>query len=275
MPANNTIQIRKGIESAWSTTNPVLASGEPGYDISNKILKIGDGSSAWNSLSNHHHVSSDITDFNTAVSGLTSGLQPSLVDPVTGNGTVGYLTKWISSSGIGDSIVYQENSNIGIGSSAPTAKLTISNGNFAVDGDSQLLVMTLRRQTSDNTEMDLYIDNVSKKMVIPPNTVWNFTINISCISNNSDGAASFSFKGCIKRISSTAFVGLYQQDSFVDTSLSGISASLYANTVSNSLDIRVQGLNSNTIRWTALAHLVQTSFSPGEYFTAMKVHIVP
>jgi hypothetical protein len=51
MPANTIIQIRKGTASEWSTSNPVLASGEPGYDLTNQIFKIGDGVNGWNNLS--------------------------------------------------------------------------------------------------------------------------------------------------------------------------------------------------------------------------------
>lgn len=50
MPINNLIQIRKGSFSEWSTTNPVLQSGEPGFDLTNNILKIGDGVNDWSSL---------------------------------------------------------------------------------------------------------------------------------------------------------------------------------------------------------------------------------
>ena len=50
MPVNTTIQIRKGTATQWSSTNPVLGSGEPGFDTTNKILKIGNGSISWNSL---------------------------------------------------------------------------------------------------------------------------------------------------------------------------------------------------------------------------------
>lgn len=50
MPVNTAITLRKGSASQWSTTNPILASGEPGYDLTNNILKIGDGVSNWNSL---------------------------------------------------------------------------------------------------------------------------------------------------------------------------------------------------------------------------------
>lgn len=70
MPRITNIQARKGTATDWSTQNPVLASGEFGYDLTNKILKIGDGSSSWNSLGTINLSSSSITDFNTAVSGL-------------------------------------------------------------------------------------------------------------------------------------------------------------------------------------------------------------
>jgi len=50
MPVNDYILFRKGSGSEWSTANPVLASGEPGYDITNNVLKIGDGVSSWNQL---------------------------------------------------------------------------------------------------------------------------------------------------------------------------------------------------------------------------------
>jgi hypothetical protein len=45
-----TIQLRRDTAANWSATNPVLVSGQPGYDTTNNLLKIGDGSTAWNSL---------------------------------------------------------------------------------------------------------------------------------------------------------------------------------------------------------------------------------
>lgn len=44
------IQVRRDIASAWSANNPTLSSGEIGWDTTNKKGKIGDGSTAWNSL---------------------------------------------------------------------------------------------------------------------------------------------------------------------------------------------------------------------------------
>ena len=47
-----TIQLRRGTASAWSTANPVLAVGEIGLVTDDLSYKIGDGSTAWNSLAN-------------------------------------------------------------------------------------------------------------------------------------------------------------------------------------------------------------------------------
>lgn len=50
MPINTKIQLRKGTDSEWNLANPVLAIGEPGYDSTNGIIKIGDGTTNWNDL---------------------------------------------------------------------------------------------------------------------------------------------------------------------------------------------------------------------------------
>jgi hypothetical protein len=49
MPRNNLITFRKGTSDQW-VTNPILASGEPGWDSTNNILKIGNGQDNWLSL---------------------------------------------------------------------------------------------------------------------------------------------------------------------------------------------------------------------------------
>jgi hypothetical protein len=50
MPRQNNIQFRKGTASQWNNNNPILASGEPGYDLTNSIFKIGDGVHSWTEL---------------------------------------------------------------------------------------------------------------------------------------------------------------------------------------------------------------------------------
>ena len=44
------IQVRRGTASQWTSTNPTLASGEWGFETDTGKVKIGNGSTAWNSL---------------------------------------------------------------------------------------------------------------------------------------------------------------------------------------------------------------------------------
>ena len=45
------IQFRRDTASNWSSNNPVLSEGEIGLDLTNGTFKIGNGTTAWNSLS--------------------------------------------------------------------------------------------------------------------------------------------------------------------------------------------------------------------------------
>lgn len=45
------IQVRRGTASQWTSTNPTLAAGEWGFETDTGKVKIGNGSTAWTSLS--------------------------------------------------------------------------------------------------------------------------------------------------------------------------------------------------------------------------------
>ena len=44
------ILLRRGTTDEWEDANPVLAQGEPGFDVESRVLKIGDGQSPWEQL---------------------------------------------------------------------------------------------------------------------------------------------------------------------------------------------------------------------------------
>ena len=44
------IKLRRDISTNWTSTNPILAQGEPGYETDTGKLKLGDGTTAWASL---------------------------------------------------------------------------------------------------------------------------------------------------------------------------------------------------------------------------------
>jgi microcystin-dependent protein len=45
-----TIQFRNDTAANWATANTILAAGEAGFDVTNQILKVGTGVTAWSSL---------------------------------------------------------------------------------------------------------------------------------------------------------------------------------------------------------------------------------
>ena len=74
------IQVRRGTASQWTSTNPVLASGEWGYETDTGKVKIGNGSTAWTSLGYTGATSGTVTSV-TAGTGLSGGT-------ITSTGTI-------------------------------------------------------------------------------------------------------------------------------------------------------------------------------------------
>lgn len=50
MPAQTIIKLRRDTAANWTSANPTLAAGEAGFESDTNKLKIGNGTTAWNSL---------------------------------------------------------------------------------------------------------------------------------------------------------------------------------------------------------------------------------
>lgn len=50
MPRVNQIQIRRSAAATWTSVNPTLAAGEIGLETDTRLIKAGDGTTAWTSL---------------------------------------------------------------------------------------------------------------------------------------------------------------------------------------------------------------------------------
>ena len=72
------IQVRRGTASQWTSANPTLAAGEWGYETDTGKVKIGNGSTAWTSLS---YIGSGTVTSITAGTGLSGGT-------ITSSGTI-------------------------------------------------------------------------------------------------------------------------------------------------------------------------------------------
>ena len=73
------IKLRRDTYQNWFDNNPVLAEGEPAFDLTNKKLKIGDGTTTWRLLAY-------FDDKETVLSAVSQDILPS----VDSNGTTGY-----------------------------------------------------------------------------------------------------------------------------------------------------------------------------------------
>jgi hypothetical protein len=72
----NKIQLRRDSAANWSTTNPVLSQGEIGIDLTNNKIKIGNGTTAWNTLAY-------FDDRETVLSDYAGNIVPSIDDTYT------------------------------------------------------------------------------------------------------------------------------------------------------------------------------------------------
>ena len=47
---STTIKLKRSNSANWRSKNPILAAGEPGVETDTGQIKVGDGSTPWNSL---------------------------------------------------------------------------------------------------------------------------------------------------------------------------------------------------------------------------------
>ena len=120
------IQIKRGTASAWTSANTVLAAGEVGFETDTKKMKVGDGSTAWTSLT-YTVTDGDIT---AVVAG--TGL--------SGGSTSGSATLAIDTSVVVDKTTAQTLTNKTISGSSNTisniGNASLTNSTITVNGTS-------------------------------------------------------------------------------------------------------------------------------------------
>jgi hypothetical protein len=89
------IKTRRGTAATWTSVNPVLDAGEFGYESDTTKFKIGNGSTAWNSLSYASGVTSaaSVTGTTLASNVVSSSLRsfgssPTLTSPTLSSPTI-------------------------------------------------------------------------------------------------------------------------------------------------------------------------------------------
>lgn len=67
--ATQTIRLRRGTAAQWVAANPVLAAGEPGFEVDTGMLKVGNGKTSWDRLPPFldRHLSADFWERGTSI----------------------------------------------------------------------------------------------------------------------------------------------------------------------------------------------------------------
>lgn len=246
MPVDTRIQLRKGTASSWASTNPVLASGEPGYDTTNNILKIGNGVTSWSSLSGLAGSSS------SGLANIVEDLSPQLGGQLDLNGySISGQSFYTSPSGtiIGsDGWIYQ------------SGQFVRSEGNFTTDGDAQASQFILKGSTTNNTWTSL-TNNGTAAVLLTSNRTYTFTINIVGRSTNQYKNAAYKLEGLLYNDDSgLSLIGtpiktiLGEDDNSWDVR---VLASGTGNSGSDYLFTQVSGATSHNINWVAQVDLLE------------------
>lgn len=99
-----------------SATSGVTIGGTPITTSGTLTIAIATASGSSNGLLS----STDWTTFNNK--------QNTITNPVTGTGTTNYLSKWTSDTALGNSLVFDNGTNVGINNNDPVYKLDVNGG---------------------------------------------------------------------------------------------------------------------------------------------------
>ena len=152
-----------------------------------------------------------------------------------------------------------------IGGSAKTTlhgQLSHSAGPLnSIVGSAQSSRFVVRNTTTTSSATILYLDGSSSKLNIPAETTWNFDIKLSAYSSTSNVGAAFNYKGAIRRNNSNTvtLIGSIIEENWKEATLNNVSGVISANDTTDSLDITVYGLASNTIRWVGVVDVAHVS----------------
>lgn len=263
MAINNLIAFRKGTSAEWNNANPILASGEPGYDLTNSILKIGDGSKTWTQLSgigssgvgggggSGVNISNYGNNRILTSDGTSTGINAESSLSFDGN------TFSVNPTGSSFSSFSVNATGVSLGQNSyaySSGQIAIANGKFSTDGDAQVSQYVFRNQTTGNAWTNLF-NNGASGVFLKPNKTYSFLANIvgrcTSVSNN----AAYKLEGLVVNdINSPSIIGTPIKTILGETDSSWDVRSLISGT---NLVFQVQGSSSQDINWVAGVYMVE------------------
>lgn len=183
------------------------------------------------------------------VKGVTSAIQTQIDNFSTGSTsitTLGTVTTgtWnagtiaITKGGTGATDAATARSNLGLSSTTYYNLLKTT-----TDGTPGVVLTTNGSSPSGTTNL----------VVVNATSVWIFTVNVAAYNTTDNAMGAFQIRGAVSRNgnNTTSIVGSTIKEYFLDSNMTGISADVVAEDSNETLQVKVTGLSSKTIKWTA------------------------
>jgi|694.fasta_scaffold00435_56 hypothetical protein len=142
---------------------------------------------------------------------------------------------------------------------------TATNGLYVGSSNANTITKILKKNTTDNTANVVLTTNGDaagggNRLVIPASTTWNFIIQLVAHNDTDHTAASWVFRGCLRRNNSnaTSLIESVISENWSEGDMSSTIASVVADDTNEALELRVTGLNSKNIRWVAAVNITQS-----------------
>jgi hypothetical protein len=133
-------------------------------------------------------------------------------------------------------------------------------GNFTATDDAARIYYTARKQTTTNSQSELFLDGSATRMTIPSDTSWHYSCHVVGRRTDADNeTAVYDLVGGIdNNAGTTALVGDLWQDILAEDTTAW-SVTVSADNTNDALLVQVTGENSKTINWVAGCDLVQST----------------
>ena len=156
---------------------------------------------------------------------------------------------------------------IGTGTSASIyGTIVTGNGQFATAGDAQGVSAVYRMISTTNATSEMFLDGAgaAQRLVLPNNSAWTFQIKVVARRTDATGTyGSWIFTGLIYRDATAATTTLSGLSKTTIARIGGVVGAsdpiVTADTTNGSLKITGTGTTGDTIRWVAMADLVQVT----------------
>lgn len=132
-------------------------------------------------------------------------------------------------------------------------------GRISADGDTQHSFAHWRKQTTNNTQAEIFLDGSSARFTVASDVTYGFELHVVARRTDADNESAYwIIRGCIDNNGgTTALVGSIAIDTVADDSAGAWSVTAEADNTNDALVVKVTGATSKTLNWTAAGHMIK------------------